>query len=72
MIVFIDDILVYSPRLEEHVAQLRLVLQRLKERKLYTKFSKYEFWQPHVGFLRHVVTGEGISVDPEKIKATLD
>jgi len=72
VIVFIDDILVYSPSPVDHEIHLRMVLQRLREKQLYAKFSKCEFWQTQVIFLGHVVSGEGISVDPEKIKAVLD
>ncbi|XP_052210449.1 uncharacterized protein LOC127813488 [Diospyros lotus] len=72
VIVFIDDILIYSPSLEDHETHLRLALQRLRERQLYAKFSKCDFWQRQVGFLGHVVSGEGISVDPEKVKAVIE
>jgi len=72
VIVFIDDILTYSLSLEEHEIHLRLVLQRLREKQLYAKLSKCDFWQRKVGFLGHVVSGEGISVDPEKIKTVVD
>ena len=66
IIVFIDDILVYSSNEEEHAEHLMLVLQRLKEEQLYAKFSKCEFWLTQIGFLGHVVSGDGISVDPDK------
>ena len=69
VIVFIDDILVYSNTEEDHVRHLRIVLQRLREEKLYAKFSKFEFWLTFVAFLGHVVSMEGIRVDPAKIKA---
>ena len=72
MIVFIDDILVYSQSETEHEQHLRLVLQRLKEHKLYAKFSKCEFWLPQVTFLGHIVSKEGILVDPSKIEAVRD
>ena len=72
VIVFIDDILIYSSSREEHEDHLRLALQRLREKQLYAKFSKCDFWQRQVGFLGHVVSGEGISVDPEKVKAMMD
>ena len=68
MIVFIDDILVYSKTEEDHVRHLRIVLQRLREEKLYAKFSKCEFWLTSVTFLGHVVSKEGIRVDPAKIE----
>ena len=69
MIVFIDDILVYSKTEDDHVRHLRIVLQRLREEKLYAKFSKCEFWLTSVTFLGHVVSKEGIRVDLAKIEA---
>ena len=69
VIVFIDDILVYSHSQEEHAVHLRVVLQRLREEKLYAKFSKCEFWLSSVAILGHVVSSEGIQVDPKKIEA---
>ena len=56
VVVFIDDILVYSKTEQEHAEHLRLVLQALRERKLYAKLSKCEFWMAEVKFLRHVVS----------------
>ena len=67
VVVFIDDILVYSKNEEEHKEHLRLVLGKLREHQLYAKFSKYEFWLKEVGFLGHVISGEGIAVDPTKV-----
>ncbi|GJW52217.1 putative reverse transcriptase domain-containing protein [Tanacetum coccineum] len=69
VIVFIDDILVYSKSKEEHEVYLRLVLELLKKEKLYAKFSKCEFWLQEVHFLGHVVNQNGIHVDPSKIEA---
>ncbi|GJZ54819.1 putative reverse transcriptase domain-containing protein, partial [Tanacetum coccineum] len=65
----VDDILIYSKTQEEHVEHLRLVLELLKKEKLYAKFSKCEFWLKEVQFLGHVINGNGIHVDPSKIKA---
>ena len=69
MIVFIDDILVYSRTEEEHEQHLKTVLKNLREKKLYAKFSKCEFWLNKVSFLGHMVSGEGISVNPSKVEA---
>ena len=64
VVVFIDDILVYSKNEEDHKEHLRLVHGKLREHQLYAKFSKCEFWLNEVGFLGHVISGEGIAVDP--------
>ena len=69
VIVFIDDILIYSGSREEHKEHLKIALRFLKEHKLYAKFSKCDFWLDKVHFLGHVVSKEGIAVDPVKIKA---
>ena len=71
VIVFIDDILIYSRDNDEHAAHLRIVLQTLRERQLYAKFSKCEFWLQEVVFLGHVVSRTGIYVDPKKVEAIL-
>ena len=62
VVVFIDDILVYSKNEEEHKEDLRLVLEKLREHQLYAKFSKCEFLLKEVGFLGHIISGEGIAV----------
>ena len=69
VVVFIDDILVFSKSEEEHKEHLRLVLEKLREHQLYAKFSKCEFWLKEVGFLGHVISGEGIAVDPTKVES---
>ncbi|GJR64355.1 putative reverse transcriptase domain-containing protein [Tanacetum coccineum] len=69
VIVFIDDILIYSKTKEDHEVHLGLVLELLRKEKLYAKFSKCEFWLQEVHFLGHVVNQNGIHVDPSKIKA---
>ncbi|CAA7021826.1 unnamed protein product [Microthlaspi erraticum] len=72
VIIFIDDILVYSRSQEEHATHLRLVLEKLREQKLFAKLSKCSFWQREMGFLGHIVSAEGVSVDPAKIEAIRD
>ena len=72
MIIFIDDILVYSRSEEEHVMHLRVILQTLREHQLYATFSKCEFWLDQVAFLGHVVSKDGIQVDPKKIEAIIE
>ncbi|GJX66676.1 putative reverse transcriptase domain-containing protein [Tanacetum coccineum] len=69
VIVFIDDILIYSKTKEDHENHLRLMLDLLRKEKLYAKFSKCEFWLQEVHFLGHVVNHDGIHVDPSKIEA---
>ena len=72
VIVFIDDILVYSGSPKEHAEHLRTILQILRERQLYAKFSKCQFWLDKVAFLGHVISAEGISVNPHKIEAIVN
>ncbi|GJX14934.1 putative reverse transcriptase domain-containing protein [Tanacetum coccineum] len=72
VIVFIDDILIYSKTKEEHDAHLRLILELLKKEELYAKFSKCDFWLSKVQFLGHVIDSEGIHVDPAKIESIKD
>ncbi|GKE91864.1 putative reverse transcriptase domain-containing protein, partial [Tanacetum coccineum] len=72
MIVFIDDILVYSKNKQEHKEYLKLILELLKKEELYAKFSKCEFWIPKVQFLSHVINSKGSHVDPAKIESIKD
>ncbi|KAM2307855.1 hypothetical protein ACFX1S_030150 [Malus domestica] len=69
VIVFIDDILVYSKSQADHIRHLNLVLRKLREYQLYAKFSKCQFWLTEVAFLGHVISAQGIQVDPQKIAA---
>ena len=71
VIVFIDDILIYSRNREEHADHLRIVLQILRERQLYAKLDKCDFWLTQVHFLGHVVSKDGLAVDPSKVEAVL-
>jgi hypothetical protein len=72
VVVFIDDILIYSKSKAEHAKHLRIALQRLRDHKLYAKFSKCEFWLDSVKFLGHTISKEGISVDPSKVQEVMD
>jgi hypothetical protein len=72
VIVFIDDILIYSENEEDHAEHLRIVLTRLREHQLYAKFSKCEFWLKTVPFLGHVLSESGILVDPSKVQEVID
>ena len=72
VIVFIDDILVYSKSSVEHEEHLRIVLSILRDKQLYAKFSKCEFWLDRVIFLGHVISAEGVWVDPSKIAAIVN
>ena len=72
VVVFIDDIVIYSKSQDEHDDHLRLVLGILKEKKLFAKLSKCEFWLEEVRFLGHVVGQNGVAVDPSKVEAVLE
>jgi hypothetical protein len=72
VIVFIDDILIYSKDKEEHAKHLKIVLQTLREHQLYAKFSKCKFWLDSAEFLGHVITKEGIAVNPSKVQSVLE
>src|SRR4051812_18821940 len=67
VVVFIDDILIYSRSEEELEQHLRAILGRLRAHHLYAKFSKCEFWLKEVRFLRHILTAQGVAVDPSKV-----
>jgi hypothetical protein len=72
VVVFIDDILIYSKNLEDHARHLHIILQRLREHHLYAKFSKCEFWLDIVKFLGHTISSDGICVDPRKAQKVMD
>ena len=71
IVVFMDDILIYSKFEEDHEGHLRIVLQSLKEHQLYAKFSKCEFWLTEVRFLGHVLSTSGVSMDSEKVEVVM-
>jgi hypothetical protein len=72
VVVFIDDILIYSKTEEDHANHIRVVLQRLRDHRLYAKFSKCEFWLDSVKFLGHTISSKGISVDPTKVQEVMN
>ncbi|GJZ33032.1 putative reverse transcriptase domain-containing protein [Tanacetum coccineum] len=72
VIIFIDDILIYSKNKQEHEEHLKLILELLKNEELYAKFSKCKFWIPKVQFLGHVIDSKGIHMDPAKIESIKD
>jgi hypothetical protein len=72
MIMFIDDILVYSENEKDHAEHLRIVLNRLRDHQLYAKFSKCEFWLKKISFLGHILLEDRISVDPSKVQEVMD
>jgi hypothetical protein len=72
IVVFIDDILIFSKTEEEHEKHLRLVLEKLRSNQLYAKFSKCEFWLTEVTFRGHVISAGGVSVDPSQVKDVLN
>ena len=71
LVVFVDDILIYSQSEKEHEDHLRVVQQLLRDHQLYTKFSKCEFWLTEVRILEHVVSTSGVSVDPKKVEVVM-
>jgi hypothetical protein len=72
VVVFIDDILVYSKNEGEHTEHLHIVLQRLRDHRLYAKLSKCDFWLREIKFLGHTISQDGISVDPEKVQEVMN
>lgn len=72
VVIFINDVLVYSPSIETHRGHLRLVLQRLRDYKLHVKFRKGEFFLNKVSFLGHAISSESISADLKKVKVVLE
>jgi hypothetical protein len=72
VVVFIDDILIYSKNQVEHVKHLHIVLQHLRDHKLYAKFSKCAFWLDSVKFLGHTISKDGISMDSSKVQEVMD
>jgi hypothetical protein len=72
VVVFIDDILIYSKSKEDHARHLRVIPQWLRDHQLYAKFSKCAFWLKEVPFLGHIISFEGMTVDPSKVQEVLD
>jgi hypothetical protein len=72
VLVFNDDILIYSKNIEDHEEHLKLVLQVIREHQLYAKFSKCEFFQKQVLYLGHVISEDGVAVDPKKIRSIME
>src|SRR3954465_15027255 len=72
VVIYLDDILIYSKKEEEHAEHLRLVLMKLREHRMYAKFSKCEFWLLEVTYLGHVISAKGIVVNPERVQVVLD
>jgi hypothetical protein len=71
VLVFIDDILVYSKTEEEHEEHLRIILKALRKHQLYAKFDKHDFYQKKIQYLGHVIFAEDIAIDPEKVRAIM-
>jgi hypothetical protein len=72
VVIFIDDILIYSKNRDEHARHIHIVLQKLWEHRLYAKFSKCEFWLEKVSFLGHILSKDGVAVDPSKVQDVLE
>jgi len=71
VVVFIDEILIYSKTHEEHTEHMRIVLGILREKQLFAKLSKCDFWMKEVQFLGHVISAQGIAVDPAKVEVVI-
>jgi hypothetical protein len=72
VVVFIDDILVYSKNEDKHTKHLHIVLQRLRDHHLYAKLSKCDLWMREIKFLGHTISQDGISVDPDKVQEVMN
>jgi hypothetical protein len=72
VVIFIDNILIYSKNSEDHAKNLHVILQKLRDHHLYAKFSKCKFWLDTVKFLGHTISSDGISVDPSKVQEVMD
>ena len=72
VLIYLDDICIYSPSLEQHLLDLRTVLDKLRQHRLYAKLSKCEFFKTEILFLGHLITAQGLRMDPGKVKAILD
>ena len=72
VVVFVDNILVYSKTKEENEEHLYAILQLLREHKIYTKLRKYDLFQPQIHYLGHTISKEGVEVDPEKVNAIIE
>jgi hypothetical protein len=72
MVIFIDDILIYSKTRDDHARHIHIVLQKLRKRRLYAKFSKCEFWLEKVSFLGHILSQDGVGIDPSKVQDVLE
>jgi hypothetical protein len=72
VVVFIDDILVYSKNEEQHAGHLHVVLQRLREHRLYAKLSKCDFWLKEIKFLGHTISQAGIAIDPDNVQEVMN
>jgi hypothetical protein len=72
MVIFIDDILIYSKTRDDHAHHIHIVLQKLRKHRLYAKFSKCEFWLEKVSFLGHILSKDGVAVDPSKVQDVIE